>query len=164
MKPNQIFAAMTPERCESLLASIRDVSPDATRQIEASAAIALKFRPQYLAKQKRAKRAASVRSALSRLQSGPLAEETLAVYFLQCRKDLLTEWLDLLGLEHEEGILTQDEIDTPSKADIEKHVATFRGAAEGDADAAGDRELLLQAFGAQSAIEWPDLDALVDAN
>ena len=28
-----------------------------------------------------------------------VAEEMLAVYFLECRNDLLTEWLDLLGLE-----------------------------------------------------------------
>ena len=82
----------------------------------------------------------------------------LAIYFLKCRLELLTEWLDLLGLEHEEGILQDDDIEAPAAAEIEKHVATFR---QDRSDA--DRELLLQTFAAQAAIDWPALDALVEA-
>jgi hypothetical protein len=158
MKPNQIFAAMTPERCQEILAAISEESPESTKQIVATAAVALKFRPQYLLKQPPAKRAASVRRALSRIQSGQMAEELLAVYFLKCRLELLTEWLDLLGLEHEEGILQNDVVEAPDKAQLEKHVAEFRGAGN-----ESDRELLLQTFSAQAAIDWADLDALIDA-
>jgi hypothetical protein len=158
MKPNQIFAAMTPERCEEILAEISKESPETSKQIVATAAVALKFRPQYLFKQPPAKRASSVRRALARIQSTQLAEELLAVYFLKCRLELLSEWLDLLGLEHEEGILQDDVIEAPEASELEKHVATFRG---DQTDA--DRELLLQTFSAQAAIDWPALDALVDA-
>lgn len=159
MKPNQIFAAMSPERCEAILALISEESAETTKQIVASAAIALKFRPQYLLKQSPAKRAASVRRALALIQSIQLAEELLAVYFLKCKLDLLTEWLDLLGLKHEEGILQDDVIEAPDDADIKKHVETFR--ADGSDP---DRALLLQTFSAQSAIDWPALDALVEAS
>jgi len=158
MKPNQIFAAMTPERCEEILAAIGEESPETSKQIVASAAIALKFRPQYLLKQPKAKRAVSVRRALARIQSGQLAEELLAVYFLKCRLPLLTEWLDLLGLEHEEGILKDEVVEAPDASELEGHVAKFRGAGNEE-----DRELLLQTFSAQAAIDWPALDALVDA-
>lgn len=158
MKPNQIFAAMSPERCEQILAAISEESPETSKQIVAAAAVALKFRPQYLLKQPAAKRAVSVRRALARLQANQLAEELLAVYFLKCRLPLLTEWLDLLGLAHEEGILQDETIDAPDASVLEKHVTTFRG----DASEA-DRELLLQTFSAQAAIDWPALDALVEA-
>lgn len=158
MKPNQIFAAMTPERCEEILAAISEESPDTTKQIVASAAIALKFRPQYLLKQPPSKRAASVRRALSRVQSGPLAEELLAVFFLKCRLALLTEWLDLLGLEHEEGILQDEVVKAPPADQLATHVSTFRGAGNEP-----DRELLLQTFSAQAAIDWPDLEAILEA-
>jgi hypothetical protein len=158
MKPNQIFAAMTPERCEEIMAAISEESPETSKQIVASAAIALKFRPQYLLKQPKAKRAASVRRALARIQAGQLAEELLAVYFLKCRLALLTEWLDLLGLEHEEGILKDEVIEAPDAGELEEHVTKFRGAGKEE-----DRELLLQTFSAQAAIDWPALDAIVEA-
>jgi hypothetical protein len=158
MKPNQIFAAMTPERCEQILDAISKESPETSKQIVAAAAVTLKFRPHYLLKQPPAKRAVSVRRALARLQSNQLAEELLAVFFLKCRLELLTEWLDLLGLKHEEGILQDDVIEAPDASELEKHVSTFRG--DGSEP---DRELLLQTFSAQAAIDWPALDALVEA-
>ena len=161
MKPNQIFAAMSGEHCEEILATISEESPETTKQIVASAAIALKYRPQYLLKQPPAKRANSVRGALARKQSIQLAEELLAVYFLKCRLSVLTEWLDLLGLKHEEGILQDDVIEAPDASELEKHVETFRKAGESGADS--DRELLLQTFSAQAAIDWPALDTLVEA-
>ena len=66
------------------------------------------------------------------------------------------EWLDLMGLEHEEGILTQEEIATPEEADLKKKVETFRSG-----DDPSERELMLKVFNAQTAIEWPALDALL---
>jgi len=97
-----------------------------------------------------------VRRALSRVGSGALADELLAIYFLKCRLELLSEWLDLVGLAHEDGILQDEVIEAPDAATLEKHVATFRAGADGD-----DRELLLQTFSAQTAIDWPALEAAV---
>jgi len=72
-------------------------------------------------------------------------------------KDLLTEWLDLLGIKHEDGILEADSPAAPEKATLQKARDAF---CKADDDA--DRSLLLSAFAAQSAIEWPDLEALLD--
>jgi hypothetical protein len=157
MKPNQIFAAMSPERCEQLMAEITEASPETVKQVVASAAIALKFRPQYLLKQPAPKRVASVRRALSRVGSIHLAEELLAIYFLKCRLALLTEWLDLLGLEHEEGVLQDEVVECPDPTELEKQVTTFRSGADPE-----DRDLLLRTFAAQAAIDWPALEALVE--
>jgi len=157
MRPHQIFAAMSQEKCGLIMEKIAQQSPEAIKQTVAAAAIALKFRPQFLLKQPLEMRVASVRRALSRTGSNSLAEELLAVYFLKCRLDLLTEWLDLVGLEHEEGILQSDVVASPPEAELREKVARFR-----DASADDDRDLLLAAFAAQSAIDWPVLDALIE--
>ena len=157
MRPNQIFAAMSPEKCGQIMEKISEQSPEAVKQTVAAAAIALKFRPQFLLKQPLAMRVSSVRRALSRTSANALAEELLAVYFLKCRLDLLGEWLDLLGLEHEEGILKDDVVTSPPEAELKEKVAQFRAASADE-----DRELLLQAFAAQTAIHWPALDAMIE--
>ena len=157
MRPNQIFAAMSPEKCGQIMEKIAEQSPEAVKQTVAAAAIALKFRPQFLLKQPLAMRVSSVRRALSRTSSNALAEELLAVYFLKCRLDLLGEWLDLLGLEHEEGILKAEVLTSPAESELKEKVAKFRAASSDE-----DRELLLQAFAAQTAIDWPALDAMIE--
>jgi hypothetical protein len=158
MRPHQIFAAMSPEKCEGFFAEIAETEPATFQQTVVAAAAALKFRPRYLLKQPMAKRVASMRRALARIGSAQLAEEILAVYFLKCRLELLTEWLDLVGLEHEDGVLTAEEIPCPDEEALRAHVDTFR---KNDDD--GDRLLLLQAFSAQTAIDWPALDTLLEA-
>lgn len=157
MRPNQIFAAMSQEKCGQIMQKISQQSPEAVKQTVAAAALALKFRPQFLLKQPLQMRVSSVRRALSRTSSNALAEELLAVYFLKCRLDLLTEWLDLVGLEHEEGMLKSDVAESPAEPELRAKVARFR-AVDGDED----RELLLEAFAAQTAIQWPVLDALIE--
>ena len=153
MRANQIFAAMPQDQATEFLKKVAEKSPGAFQQALAAACGALKIRPVYLRKQPFEKRAASVRRALSLVNANAIAEEMLAVYFLECRQELLTEWLDLLGLEHEEGILAEEEPAQPDAAVLEKALSTFEQ--KGD-DL--DRRLLLCAFAAQSAVSWPDLD------
>ena len=62
----------------------------------------------------------------------------------------------LVGLAHEDGTLKDDEPAQPAASELAAAVAKYRGAGDDP-----DRELLLRAFAAQSAIEWPALDALL---
>ncbi len=156
MRPHQIFSAMTQDDGERIMKRISVEAPEVFRQTVATAATALKFRPQYLQKQPMAKRISAIRRSMARPSASPLAEELFAIYFLKCRLDLLTGWLDLLGLEHEDGILTDDEILCPDAGDLEKKVSEFRAKEDEDG------ELLLQVFAGQAAIEWPALDALIE--
>ncbi len=156
MRPHEIFAAMPPEQSETFFARLAEESPLTFTQALAGAATAMNSRPQYLLKQPMAKRVAAVRRALSRVAAKSLAEEILAVYFLECRKELLTQWLDQVGLGHEDGVLEDSEPKSPDAEKLKKDVESFRGQ-----DDDPDRELLLRAFASQSAIDWPALDALI---
>ena len=69
-------------------------------------------------------------------------------------EELLTEWLDCVGLEHDEGILKDENPRSPAKQKLAEATEKFLAG-----DQAEDRELLLRAFAAHSAIDWPDLAA-----
>ena len=156
MRPHQIIAGMSQDDFDGVMNALGAESPEAVSSTTVAAAQVLKFRPKFLLKQPMPKRLKQIKGAMSRLSANELAEELLAVYILKCRLPLLTEWLDLMGLEHEEGILTQAEVPCPDAAELEEKVGRFRAG-----DDASDRELLMRVFSAQSAVEWPALDALL---
>jgi len=158
MRPYQLFSAMAPEQGRALLEALREKAPVAYAQALGLTAGAMKARPLFLQRLAPERRAELVRKALARVASNPVAEEMLAVYFIECRNELLVEWLDLLGVKHEKGTL-DGEPQEPAAKKLAAAVEAFRKAA-GDADRA-DRELLMRAFSAQSSIEWPKLDALL---
>ncbi len=158
MRSYQIFAAMSPDRAVIVMSGLSENAPQMFKQAVLAASASMNARPTYLQRQPFQKQVAAVRRALSRVASDGAAEEILAVYFLECRKELLIEWLDLLGIEHEDGILGADSPAAPAKAELQKARDTFCGVDDDD-----DRSLLLNAFAAQSAINWPDLEMLLES-
>ena len=158
MKAYQIFARMSPERAVVLMDELAESAPAVYTQAIAAASAVMKARPKFMMSLPADKRAHMVRRSLARVASTALAEEVLASYFLGPKKALLIEWLDVLGIAHEDGALQEDRPPSPPEADLGKAVESFRKTEEAD-----DRELLLAAFAAQTAIDWPLLDALVEA-
>jgi hypothetical protein len=156
MRSYQVFASMSPERAVEMMRVLAEKVPAVFAQAIAAASVAMKARPVYLQRQPFEKRAEAARRALARVTSNPVAGEVLAVYFLECRKELLVEWLDAVGLEHEEGTLEADAPLPPPQPELRQALERFLAV-----DDDPDRRLLLAAFAAQDAIEWPDLDALL---
>ena len=156
MRAYQVFQGLAPERAESLFRELREKSPAAFQQAVAVAAGAMRARPVYLLRQPFEKQARAVRQALSRVAANELAEDLLATYFLECRRDLVVEWLDEVGLEHDEGTLKDDHPEEPPEARLREAVERYLGGED-----APVRELFLRAFAAQRAVEWPTLEAIL---
>src|SRR5688572_20407846 len=156
MRSYQVFAAMTPEEAERMLRVLSKDAPAMFRQMVDAAAVSIKARPVFLRNQAFELRAKTIRRALARVSANLVADELLAIYFLECRKPLLLEWLDGIGLAHDDGTLKDDEPAQPAESELTAAVAKYRGTGDDP-----DRELLLRAFAAQSAIDWPALDALL---
>jgi len=159
MRSYQVFAAMTLEHATEVMRTLSKKAPAVFDQALHAAGAALRARPVYLRRQPFEKRAAAVRRTLSRVGANAVASEVLAVYFLECRKELLIEWLDRVGLKHDEGTLEEDLPPEPPEAELGEAVAAFLGAGDDP-----DRALLLRAFAAQDAIEWPGLEARLAEN
>ncbi len=156
MRAYQVFAAMSPERAVEVLRILAEKSPATFSQALLAAAGALNLRPVYLKRQSFENRAQTVRRAMARIGANAVAEEILATYFLECRSELLVEWLDSLGLEHDEGTLKSNAPEQPTKKKMEQALQKFL-------DADPDRDLLVRAFASQTAVEWPVLDALLES-
>ena len=156
MKAYQVFARMSPERTHVLLEGLREGAPAVYTQALAAASAWLRARPQFVLKQSPEQRAKFVRQALARVSTSLVAEEVLAAYFLQVKKQLLIEWLDAVGVPHKDGGLETDAPPQPERSVLEQALASYR-----KPDDAADRALLLEAFAAQSAIDWPILEELI---
>ena len=157
MRSYQVFAAMSADRAQIIMRGLSKSSPQMYKQALVVASAAMNARPVYLQKQPPEKQALAVRRALSRVAANPVAEEMLAMYFLECRKELLIEWLDALGIEHDDGTLKDDDPVAPDAEALAKARDEFCGKDDDE-----DRALLVRAFAAQSAIDWPDLEALFE--
>ncbi len=156
MRAYQIFAALPSEHAVSVLQAVRSAAPAAFQQALAATAAALHARPVFLARKPAPEQCQAIRRTLARVASNALAEELLAVYFIECKKELLREWLDAVGVEHEDGVLKTDRPPQPPVKKLRAAVQKFR-----TSEASADRELLLRTFAAQAAIEWPELEALL---
>ena len=158
MRSNEVFTHMSPEEAGAFLAEMKEEAPPVARMALTAAANAFKLRPEFLKRQPKARQAEWVRKALARRVAAVAAEEILATYYMDHQNDLLCELLDGFGIEHEEGALADSNPKAPTKAKLKTAVEKFRkGAGEGPS-----RELLLRAFAAQTAVDWPDLEALLD--
>jgi hypothetical protein len=151
LRSHQIFASLDSDHALAVMKTLAEKAPAVFAQAVAAAGAAMKARPVYLRRQPFPKRAEAVRRTLSRPTANQVAGEILAVYFLECRKELLVEWLDAVGLE--DGTLMADAPPEPEEAQLRKVAEDYLAA-----DADRDRAVLLAAFAAQDAIEWPVLD------
>ncbi len=154
MRSYQVFAGMAPDRAVEMMRTLSKGSPAMFQQAVDVAAIAIRARPIYMRRQPFEKRAEAVRRALARVAANPVADELLAVYFLECRKELLVEWLDLAGLAHDDGTLEEDAPAEPAEENLLAAIDNYLAV-----DDDPDRDLLLRAFAAQDAVQWPVLDA-----
>ncbi len=157
MRSNEVFAKMSAEDAAAWFEELRDELPAAAQIARGAASEAFKLRRQYLQRQPRAKQAEWVRRALARPGNASAAEEVLASYFLEVHEDLVKELLDLFEIKHEDGRLEEADPAQPAKQQLITALEKFRSGEEG-----GLRELLLCAFAAQSSIDWPDLEELLD--
>jgi hypothetical protein len=156
MRSNEIFAQMTTEQAAAFLDEVkREARPVAQLALGATAQ-AFRLRLEFLKRQPKLRQAEWMRKALGRTIGAPFAEEVLASYFLEHHLDLLKEWLDLAGIEHEDGQIKSESLSNPGQQIVQTAVEKFR-----QGDQPERRELLLRAFAAQSAVDWPDLETLV---
>ena len=157
MRSNEIFSQMTPDAALAFLDEIHREAPRVEEIALSAAASAFRLRPVFLKRQPRKRQSEWMRQALARNAFAAVAEEVLAEYFLEYHADLLAELLDAFGLEHEKGVLKGDGAPVcPDKTKLEAAVAAFRKGENGPR-----RELLLRAFAAQTAVDWPELEALL---
>lgn len=153
---NDVFRAMTDEEAQAFFQEMRDELRPLYRQLERSAAETLRLRPVFLGKQPWGKRCGMIRKAMALRVNAEAASEILAAFFMERYADDVAALLDALGVAHDEGVLKEMNPKAPAESRLKKVVQEFPAG-----EHAAQRSLLLKAFAAQGAIDWPALDALV---
>lgn len=152
-----VFRTMSEDEIRTFVKELRDNLKPLYKQLENVAAATLRLRPVYLGKQPFEKRCELIRKAMSLKVNADAAAEILPAYFMERHSKDVIELLDLLGVEHEEGMLKGDAPKAPTDAKLKTAVNKFRKGGENPVL----RELLLKTFASQSAIDWPSLDAML---
>jgi hypothetical protein len=151
-----VFRSLSDEEAQALFGEMRDEIRPLYKQAEMVAANTLRLRPVFLGKQPFPKRCGMMRKALSLKHNEEAAAELLAMFFMERYAEDVAALLDLLGVKHDEGVLQENAPKEPTKKKLTDAVAKFT--AEGNAAMRG---ILVRAFAAQSAIDWPKLDSMV---
>ena len=129
VRPSKLWKEMSPEtRVVAADSFWRDDQTDsAMQQIEAVVAIArrLNFRAksiQALPIERRARHLAHISDV-----SDAVATRALIAYHFSAKRDLMSAFLDALGIAHENGLIKEESVTAPSKDQLVAAITKVRG-------------------------------------
>jgi hypothetical protein len=152
---HELIGFMSPKMANRILEDTQANNREVYRALVASMAQAQKMRPVFIGRQPKERRHKSFVQMLSRAGSEEHAGNLIRGWLFKEHKDVLTDFLGKLGIEHEEGMvddlpesISDDALNAAVDLLIEKY----------------DRELVavyLTAFNASNENRWGNLDALL---
>jgi hypothetical protein len=89
--------------------------------------------------------------------SDAVASRALIAYHLAAERPMMGAFLDALGIAHDNGLITAEEVSAPDKAKLEEGVRTLRGAFPADAV-----RLYLHTLVLLDGDTWSELGGLID--
>jgi hypothetical protein len=153
---SDVFKHLTDEECEALIGEMRETVRPIYKQLETVTAATFRVRPVFLGKQPFPKRCQMIKKAMALKSNSEAAGDVLAAFFLEQYSKEVSELLDALGVEHEDGALKQAAPPQPAKKKLDTVVKKFLGG-----EKPLIRSVLVKTFAAQSAVDWPALDAVM---
>lgn len=152
---HELIGFMSPKMANRILEDTQANNREVYRALVASMAQAQKMRPVFIGRQPKERRHKSFVQMLSRAGSEEHAGNLIRGWLFKEHKDVLTDFLGKLGIEHEEGMvddLPESISDDALNAAVELLIEKY------------DRELVavyLTAFNASNENRWGNLDALL---
>jgi len=152
---HELIGFMSPKMANRILEDTQANNREVYRALVASMAQAQKMRPVFIGRQPKERRHKSFVQMLSRAGSEEHAGNLIRGWLFKEHKDVLTNFLGKLGIEHEEGMvddLPESISDDALNAAVELLIEKY------------DRELVavyLTAFNASNENRWGNLDDLL---
>ena len=152
---HELIGFMSPKMANQILEDTQANNREVYRALVAAMAEAQKMRPVFIGRQPKERRHKNFVQMLSRISAEEHAGNLIRGWLFKEHKDVLTDFLGKLGIEHEEGMVDDlpDSIDDAKLNEavdllLEKH----------------DQELVavyLTAFNASNENRWDNLDTLL---
>jgi hypothetical protein len=157
-RPSRLWKQLPPEtRLEAAAAFWADDQEEAAmQQVEAVVVIArrLNFRPktvQALPADRRSRQLAQIPEV-----SDAIASRALIAYHFAARRDLMSAFLDALGIAHDRGLIAQETLTSPDGAQLAAAVSSLRSAFP-----AADVDLYLRTLTTLDGDTWSGLNGLL---
>ena len=155
MTAHEIFSGLTPAEAHELFESLHGANKAAYKGAMQAAASRRKLRPVFLERKPRTERHVWMQGVLATPAGEELALEILQNWLLGVHRPMLGDFLDALGIAHENGLVdvippqpSREKVDAAVDALAAKHPPTAV-------------KIYLNLFQPSGAEAWPDLDALL---
>lgn len=154
LTPSRLWKRMTSEQRQRAARSFWTDEQAVDDQVQAALLIAQqkKFRPKYVASLDNEKKARHLASMI--LLPDALAARTLVIYHLADQRDMMGDFLDALGIAHENGLIKDDEA-KPDPEKIGPAVTAIQAKYPAD-----DVSLYLDTLRCQDPETWAALDSV----
>lgn len=155
-KPHEIFARMPGETASQLFAFVFEKEKPLYKATVESLAKQRKLRPVFLERKPREERHAWMRDALGRKMSEGIAAHLLQIWLIGAHKGVLCDFLDALGIAHDENGTIEELPAAPESDKLKAAVDTLLAKHD-----RGVVAVYLHAFQALDEKGWPTLETLL---
>ena len=159
MSPNEVFAQMPESTFSSMISDIFENEKPLYKNLIENLAKQRKLRPVFVERKPRVERFAWIKDALGRKQNEPVAANLLQIWLVSRHAAMLCDFLDSLGIKHDDNGTVDQIPPQPEKPALENAVASLLAKYDPAIVA-----VYLHAFQALDETGWPILDELLAAD
>jgi hypothetical protein len=123
LKPHEIFANMSPETAIQILTFLTEKEKALYKATVESIASNRKLRPIFIDRKPKLERFAWIKENLGKKQSEAIAAHLLQIWLVGAQSKLLCDFLDGLGIAHDENGTIDNLPPAPSKEDLERTIS-----------------------------------------
>ncbi len=155
---HELFGFMSPALALEILTYVHETEKPIYQATLGAVAEARKLRPAYFKRQPRPQQHAMMLATLARPGLELVSANLIRTWLLKKHKQMLVDFLDALGIAHEEGVV-EDLPETMDDAKVRAAVDALLAKYPPEAVA-----VYLHAFSEMNEVEWPSLKTLLDAD
>jgi hypothetical protein len=159
MTPNEIFAQMPPSTAAALLTHIFEEQKPLYKNLIETLAKQRKLRPVFIERKPRAERHAWIKEALGRKINEGVAAHLLQIWLVGEHAPLLCDFLDALGIKHDENGTVDELPPPPTREQLEPAINSVLEKHDRDVV-----RVYLHAFQALDEAGWPVLDEILQTD
>ena len=155
---HELLGFMSPSLALEILTYAHEADKPLYRATLSAVAEARRLRPVFLERQPRAQQHAMILTTLARPSLEAVTGNLIRTWLLKKHKQMLVDFLDALGIPHEEGVVE----DLPATMDDAKVRAAVEGLlAKYPPEAVA---VYLHAFNEMNAVTWPSLKTMLESD
>jgi hypothetical protein len=155
---HELLGFMSPSLALEILTYAYETDKPLYRTTLSAVAEARKLRPVFMERQPRPQRHAAMLATLTRPALEAVTANLIRAWLLKKHKQMLTDFLDTLGIAHQEGVV---ETLPPAMEETKIRAAVDALLAKHPPEAVA---VYLHAFNEMNEVDWPSLKTMLDSD